>query len=398
MSLNFEKLIKFDLLDRLEENRRDYFYNRFIALIDIIIEIITFDQFIKEIPSFPGSTDKIIRSEMNMAIGSTLAIEGIHLNSDEIEESFRKSDANETLKRKEQEAQNSRNVYNFIIETVNTYKTRNEQIIITESLIKQIHKLFTENLNYVGNNPGDYRGDFTATFGSPRREGLCKTRAEVEQAMKELVKWLNNEEANPRRPQIKAILAHYYLTEIHPFSDGNGRTARALEALILYLNGINTYCFWSLANFWSANRDEYIAKLGQIRLTSDPFEFIEWGLNGYLVEIKRIKERVLKKLKQLMLKDHVRYLLNNKNDEKIKITRRIVSVMELLIDAGQPVPLSKFISSPQIKTLYKVPSTWYRDLKKMRTRELVTITSDKNGVEQIEPNFSILDRITYNVR
>ena len=28
----------------------------------------------------------------------------------------------------------------------------------------------------------------------------------------------------------RSILAHYYLTEIHPFADGNGRTARAFEA------------------------------------------------------------------------------------------------------------------------------------------------------------------------
>jgi Fic family protein len=57
------------------------------------------------------------------------------------------------------------------------------------------------------------------------------------------------------------MMAHYYLTEIHPFVDGNGRAARALEALILNAHGVNDYCFWSWANFWSAHKDQYLLHL-----------------------------------------------------------------------------------------------------------------------------------------
>lgn len=403
MPLTYEKLIEFDLLNRLQEGNANYFFEKFLELNDIISEINSIDKFIKETPSFPGSTDKIIRSEMNMAIGSTLAIEGIHLNTDEIEESFRKASVNETLQRKEREAQNSKNVYDFIIDTVNVHITDGKPFTFTKGLIRQIHKLFTTDLDYVGNTPGDYRGEYKATFGYPRREGICRNRSEVEQAMKLFTQWLNapGKDSLSRKPLVKAITAHFYLAEIHPFSDGNGRTARALEALILYLNGINKYCFWSLANFWSANRDEYIARLGEIRSNRDPFNFVEWGVRGYLQEVSRIKEKVLKKLKQIMLKDYTHFLLKNKKTQDIRINQRIVDVIDLLIDHGQPVPLDKFTSSPQVKALYKnvTTSTWYRDLAKMSDASLIKISEkDDSKTEYVEPNFSVLELIRYNVK
>ena len=37
---------------------------------------------------------------------------------------------------------------------------------------------------------------------------------------------------------IRAALAHYYSALIHPFGDGNGRTARAIEAILLKSAGI----------------------------------------------------------------------------------------------------------------------------------------------------------------
>ena len=398
MPLDFERLNKLDLLERIDNLSP----LSSALLTDIIWKIESVDQFIKDTPSFPGSTDKIIRSEMTLAIGSTLAIEGVHLNPDEIEESFRKADANETLLRKEQEAQNSRKVYEFIIQTVNSYYEKGESFEFSEALIRQLHNLFTQNMNYIGNIPGEYRGEFGATFGYPRKEGICKNRAEVELAMSNFVKWLNQKQDGyySRHPLVKAIMAHYYLTEIHPYSDGNGRTARALEALILYLHGINTYCFWSLANFWSTNRDEYIAKLGEIRSTCEPLNFIDWGLRGYLEEVTRIKEKVLKKLKRIMLKDYTRFLLNNKRTQEIKINQRIVDVIHLLIVIGQPVALEAFASTTQVKTLYRNLniSTWYRDLAKMNKSKLITISlNEESKIAYIEPNFSKLDTIIYNV-
>jgi len=397
MELTFEKLLEFDLIDELdcflvEQNKHELLMD----FINTSQDIQGIDRFIKEAPSFPGSAETIIRSELISAIGATLAIEGTKLGDEEIEESFRKAKLSEKLRRQQQEAENSRKVYTFIVDIIlNTDST----FVYRESIIKQMHKYFTYNMNYLGNKPGAYRGDYPATFGVPRRSSLCRTQQEVNTAMAAFVRWLNKTGTGILSTHVivKAIMAHYYLTEIHPFADGNGRTARALEALVLYVNGVNTYCFWALSNFWSTHRDQYIMHLGDIRDTCKPWDFLIWGMKGYLHEITRIKNLVLKKVKQLMLMDYTKYLVDTKNKQKVKLNTRIVDVLRILVRLER-ISFSKFQSSPEVQALYKNVSatTKYRDFKKMEQNGLIKFTTEHNE-PLVEPNYQILGYVNYRV-
>ena len=400
MALTLNKLVKYDLVEDLEaklkEAGNDERFQLFFEFFDIYQQIKTDDQFIRESPSYPGSTDKILRSELVSSIGATLAIEGTKLTKEEIEESFQKADLNKQLEGKEQEAQNSRNTYTYIVDLVVSHK---DKFIYTEEHIKSIHKHLTENIDYGLNVPAQYR-DINPIFGEPPKRSLCETKAHVEMAISELIDWLNKrDEVGPLSNNIviKAIMAHYYLTEIHPFGDGNGRTARALEALVLFVNGINNYCFWSLANFWSDNRNEYIVHLGNIRDTCDPWDFIMWGVKGYGKEIQRIKSLVLRKAKQLMLMDYVRWLLNSKKRQEPgkRINDRIVGILALLT-RNDAVPFDKFLSSPELTTLYHklTAQTRYRDFEKMTNLGLIRLSKEGNT---IEPNYQLLELVQYNV-
>ncbi|MFQ5855075.1 MAG: Fic family protein [Anaerolineae bacterium] len=60
---------------------------------------------------------------------------------------------------------------------------------------------------------------------------------EVPPLMHELVTWLNSDEAAELHPVARAALAHFRLVHVHPFIDGNGRTARLLMNLILLREG-----------------------------------------------------------------------------------------------------------------------------------------------------------------
>jgi len=393
MALDLEKLSKLDLEKDLEKRLfEDKKQEQIFDFINTFREIRIADQFIKECPSYPRSTQEIIRRELTSVVGGTLAIEGTILREEEIEESFQKAGLQKKLKDKEQEAQNSRKAYKYIIDVVDNHE---DEFVYSEEHIKQIHQYLTENVEYVSPNvPGQYR-DLKARFGEPQKYSFCKSKVDIEAIMAKFINWLNKKSSEFLSSNIivKAMMAHYYLTEIHPFGDGNGRTARAVEALVLYVNKINTYCFWSLANFWSANRDKYLIHLGNIRSTCDPWEFLIWGTKGYLLEVQRIKDLVLKKVKQLMLKDYVSWLLRNK-----KIRPRIFGVLMLSISSGK-MPFDKFMSSPEIMTLYaqRELSTRYRDFKKMeKTLGLIRIFKE-DGKKFIEPNFQKLETLVYEV-
>lgn len=397
MELTYDRLISFDFCQRVESEIISSQDNLiFVKVFNLLSEIESTDKFIKETPSFPGSTNKIIRDEMISAIGATLAIEGTTLSPDEIDESFKKADLEEMLEKAQLEAENSRKVYSFIKELV---FDQGDELVIDEAVIKQIHSYFTQGMNYLSNTPGEYRGEFQVTFGYPRKQSLCQNNAQVAEAMTKYVDWLNDNQSGfiVGRTIPKAIMAHYYLSEIHPFGDGNGRTARAVEALYLYKNGINNYCFWSLANFWAAHKTDYITHLGNVRETSNPIDFILWGMGGYKKELIRIKSLILKKVKQLMFMDYVRYLLRDKKNQKTKINQRIVEVLRLLKNSDE-IKVSKFINSAQVQALYSSVSsaTFYRDFAKVISLRLIN-RKEKDGENYISINYEILDHLSYNI-
>lgn len=398
MKLTFEKLIQFDLIEDIEAGLGKEEIGTLMAFLKVCQEIQNVDQFIKDLPSYPGSMDKIERSERVSSIGATLAIEGIKLTTEEIEAALEKRNLDTELEKSDQETLNTQFAYEYVISLLSSKPP--DKFVYTEDHIKEIHKRLTSNIDYGLNVPGQYR-EVNPIYGVPPRRSLCRTKGEVENAMSRFVEWLNTEDSGPVSSirMAKAIMAHYYLAEIHPFGDGNGRTARALEALILYEARINTYCFWSLANFWSANRNEYIIHLANIRSTCNPWELLIWGLKGYLKEVQRIKADVLKKVKQLMLMDYVRWLNETKKlqEPEKKINSRIVGILEFLTHCDD-VPLAKFVASPQVKTLYYRLSsqTRYRDFDKMSKLKL-TRTYQKDGEEYIGPNYPLLEYLQYNI-
>jgi fido (protein-threonine AMPylation protein) len=71
-------------------------------------------------------------------------------------------------------------------------------------------------------------GELLVTFPADREVGVM---------LAELIGWLHSPAAQKAHPVIRAALFHQRFTAIHPFRDGNGRTARALTALIFQRAG-----------------------------------------------------------------------------------------------------------------------------------------------------------------
>ena len=62
---------------------------------------------------------------------------------------------------------------------------------------------------------------------------------------------------------IRAAMAHLNLTIIHPFADGNGRMARALQTFVLAREGLLHPAFCSIEEWLGRNTQEYYEVLGQ---------------------------------------------------------------------------------------------------------------------------------------
>jgi Fic family protein len=85
---------------------------------------------------------------------------------------------------------------------------------------------------------------------------------DIPRLMKELVAWVNETLAAKELPiPVLVALAHYQFATIHPYLDGNGRTARLLTNLLLHRNGYGLNGIYSLEEYYASNLDQYFAGL-----------------------------------------------------------------------------------------------------------------------------------------
>lgn len=104
--------------------------------------------------------------------------------------------------------------------------------------------------------PGMLFAVYDAESGVP--EYIPPEFSEVPTLLDELVEYVNTTDDHPL---IVAAVVHYQLVTIHPFEDGNGRTARLMSGYILDLNGYGFNGIGSLEEYFAYDPDEYYASL-----------------------------------------------------------------------------------------------------------------------------------------
>ncbi len=153
---------------------------------------------------------------------------------------------------------------------------------ITESLIKKLHAIITKGINDA--DAGIYRNVRVRILGAVFTP---PDPLKIPQLMSDFVVWLNSEKQHPIE---LAALVHYKLVFIHPFSDGNGRTARLLMNLMLMRAG------YPPAVVLNTERKKYYARLKAADLgDSKPFvnfiaQSVERSLDLYLEALEPVKQ------------------------------------------------------------------------------------------------------------
>jgi Fic family protein len=145
-------------------------------------------------------------------------------------------------------------------------------------------------------NPGNFRRGWVGVRNTRTNEVVHEgvERERLESLMKELVDFLN---AQPQTHLIiKAALAHLNLTLLHPFSDGNGRTARCLQTAVLANEGIAAQTYSSIEEYIGRNQAEYYDVLaatggGGFNPERDCKPWIRYCLTGHYRQLQTLLRR-----------------------------------------------------------------------------------------------------------
>jgi Fic family protein len=113
-------------------------------------------------------------------------------------------------------------------------------------------------------NPGQWRPGAIWVVSSRTNERVYEApdREQIEPLVRELCDYIAS--ANSQDLLVKAAMVHLNLTLIHPFSDGNGRMARAMQTLILALDGLVHPIFSSIEEWLGTYTDQYYATLTHV--------------------------------------------------------------------------------------------------------------------------------------
>ncbi|MBN1374192.1 Fic family protein [Candidatus Dojkabacteria bacterium] len=115
-------------------------------------------------------------------------------------------------------------------------------------------------------------------------------------------------------PLLLAAIFHKRFVIIHPFVDGNGRTARLITTFILAKLGLNMFNIFSFENFYNKNLSEYfgyIGVLGDYYDLKDQIDYTEWidfFTEGIIDELTRVKTLISTGFNRLG--SHLRKLLD----------------------------------------------------------------------------------------
>lgn len=100
--------------------------------------------------------------------------------------------------------------------------------------------------------PGVLFAVYDSKTGNP--DYIPPEYSDVPGLLDELIEYVNTTDDHPL---IVAAVVHYQLVTIHPFEDGNGRTARLLSGYIMDLNGYGFNGIGSLEEYFAYDVDEY---------------------------------------------------------------------------------------------------------------------------------------------
>src|SRR3990167_2163485 len=242
----------------------------------------------------PQAEVRLRRQALIRMTAASTAIEGNNLNLRQVEAVYARKKINAPV-RDIYEVQNYLAALRYIEQIVK------KKSAITEKVILKIHRLVTDK-TLRPDESGHYRK--SAVYVVRRKWGFPEETTytgpdakKVFHLMAGLTKWIAESESQNINPVIVAGIVHQEIAAIHPFADGNGRTARALATLVLYARGYDFRRLFALEDYYNKDRPKYYAaiNIGKNYETRrvDFTPWLEYFVRGLKDEIDNVKAKVM---------------------------------------------------------------------------------------------------------
>jgi len=235
-----------------------------------------------------------------------------------------------------QEIINYRKVLDFLDKEVGESIKEKKPYRYSEKEILKIHALAMEKIL-----PDDQKGEFRKVQVILRNAQTGEVvfrpppAQEVPSLIEDFLEWLNSEDSRDVNPVFRSAIAHYVISSVHPFTDGDGRTARGFATLVLFTEGYDIKRLFSLEEYFDKNAFEYYDALRKTDLTNEA-DFYQRDLTGWIeffsaamaIELTKVKEKV----RRISMDDKIKTKIGGK---QISLNERQMKLMEYIEAHGQ---------------------------------------------------------------
>lgn len=155
----------------------------------------------------------------------------------------------------------------------------------------------------------------------------------------EFLEWFNSDDVADLDPVLEAGIIHYEMARIHPFIDGNGRTARVMASMTLHQRGFDSKRFFALDDYYDQDRPSYYRALNQVdQRTLDLSGWIEYFTEGVAVSLKAVRDRVIGLSRDIKA---------FKEKDQIALTERQMKIVEWMVGRGR-------ITNREIREMFNI--------------------------------------------
>ncbi len=323
-------------------------------------------------PLQPDVAKDLYRVALIKGAQATTAIEGNTLTEEQVEGIL-----DGTFKAPPSRAYQEREVQNVLalLHEIDGQVMSGDSPVITRSLICDHNRRLLEGTEHEADAlPGRIRDHEVAVGkyrGAPAKD--CNY------LLKRLAEWLESDTFKSDDPEVRfalavasAVYAHLYMAWLHPFGDGNGRTARLMEFLILARSGMAPLlAAHLLSNHYNLTRDQYYRELEAASQTRDTVSFVAYAIQGFVDGLREQIEKVLRQQLELTWINYVHDVMSTYPSSPARERQR--ALVLAMPSRGEYSKGELQRLTPELAALYatKGPRTLSRDLNRLEKAGLV---------------------------
>lgn len=244
-----------------------------------------------------------------------------------------------------------------------TFIIENRESDFSIDFIRNLHRIITQDTLDDPEYAGKLRDD--EVFIRDRTNTVIfkpMVAEKIEESINNLVTWVNTQsEEDFIHPIVKASIIHFFLVYVHPFFDGNGRTARALFYFYLLKNTYDFFKYFSISALIAKQKEKYYKAIKEVEdYDNDLTYFLIYSADVVMKSIDEILDKIAKKYTS----DRISKSLDLRG---VYINKRQKKLIKILIDQDH-----KSITTRRYQKIFKVSyGTARSDLNELSEKGLL---------------------------